>query len=213
MAGLYRPENELLIGTKQEAVENTDYTIMSDIYTSRGARGRWAEAFDGSTNGFYADYDLKIFLRKPTNIYGISTYNLGNSILNIYDENRNNVNSLYKTNYIDCNFKWTLMFKNVQPGIYHFNADTTNYHSLLSEIFLEINYIYLIRKNNKYYNIDNENYDIVEKEYSNLTQNSDILDLFKNKSFALDSLFQEVTINDETFKPIDKFDKFRLCRI
>ena len=57
---------------------------MLDIYTSRGSRGRWAEAFDGSTNGFYADYDLKIFLRKPTNIYGISTYNLGNSILNIY---------------------------------------------------------------------------------------------------------------------------------
>lgn len=72
---------------------------------------------------------------------------------------------------------------------------------------------YLIRKGVNYYNINNDNYDLLTKGYNNLTINGPLYDLFKNNGFLLQSLFDEVTIEDETFKPIEKFNNFNIVKL
>lgn len=63
----------------------------------------------------------------------------------------------------------------------------------------------LLKKNNQYYSIDIKQYNLELKEYTPLSS----LD-FEKDGFNSWDLFQEVTIGEETFKPIDKFDNFQM---
>lgn len=63
---------------------------------------------------------------------------------------------------------------------------------------------FLLRQNGKYYSIYNSLYNSEKSEYEPLI-NPD----FKYK-FNASRLFNEITINEETFKPIDKFDNFSI---
>lgn len=69
---------------------------------------------------------------------------------------------------------------------------------------------YYIKMDNDYYSIKNENYDIDLGKYIPIKFEYDNID---NSSFTLCELFQEVTINGETFKPIEKFDNFSLVHL
>ena len=66
----------------------------------------------------------------------------------------------------------------------------------------------LIKKNNKYYTINSEKYNPTLNMFDELSNFS--IDNFDDYSFSIDDLFTEVTIGDETFKPIDKFDNFQI---
>ena len=64
----------------------------------------------------------------------------------------------------------------------------------------------LIKVEDKYYSIKDDNYDSTNKIYNEVELNSSNFD---DLSENLSRFTKEVTIGDETFKPIDKFDKFR----
>ena len=63
-----------------------------------------------------------------------------------------------------------------------------------------------IKQNNKYYSFSKDNYDTTTKMYREIT-----LDDINNGLYTsqLTDLTKEVTIGEETFKPIDKFDNFQ----
>lgn len=217
MAGLARPSDNILIGSK---IEST-YNFISDVdYHPYQGYGCWRRVFDGSLNsdgndGYYACSDLIIEFLEPVNIYGISSYNLGNSVLNIYDENKNNLNSLYKKNYGNVNGSWKLMFEKVPAGIYIFNSGLSynDFDSLISELFIESVYDekFLLKKNNMYYTINNDQYDTITNSYINIAI-SDLPQQIADKGFYLRNINKDVTVNDETFKPIDKFSNFSVIR-
>lgn len=67
----------------------------------------------------------------------------------------------------------------------------------------------LIKMNGCYYNIELENYDSTTKTYNPISTREITTTEFSEYSFnVLDDLFVELTVDGETFKPIDKFDNF-----
>lgn len=72
---------------------------------------------------------------------------------------------------------------------------------------------YLINKDNMYYNIQDTNYDIDSGKYIPLANTNGLTDLFTTKNLYIDDLFIDKTIHDETFKPITKFDNFRIDKL
>ena len=63
----------------------------------------------------------------------------------------------------------------------------------------------LILKDNKYYSVHESQYNTSSQMFEEVVDitNSDVF-------FNIEDLFTEITIGDETFKPIDKFDKFQI---
>lgn len=217
MAGKFKPSDNILISSKKEL---TKVRFLSDLdHQVQYGYGAWKNAFDETNGGLYmGGHDLKVEFLTSVNIYGISngeSYDSFNSNCNIYNEDRVSLNDDYKVynNYLGAT--WKLMFKNVPKGTYIIGTDLAwdNRNSLISELFFE--YVpskCLIKKDNKIYSISNDNYNISTKNYNEITIEEDktIADVFNEKSFTIDDLFNEVTIEDETFKPIDKFNNFKL---
>ena len=79
-------------------------------------------------------------------------------------------------------------------------GNTDSQYSIVDISFLA----FLIKHNNKYYNINKSNYNEETKFFNECEKNLELG--FSN----LDELINEVTIGDETFRPIDKFDEFTI---
>ena len=90
----------------------------------------------------------------------------------------------------------------------HFDAiDIDEDGKLLSQEEYNKMVLCYIKQNNKYYSFSEDNYDTITKMYKEIT-----LDDINNGLHAcqLPDLTKEVTIGEETFKPIDKFNNFQL---
>lgn len=221
MAGVSKPEDNLLVGSKKEC---TNHIFLSDINTSPYDSyrfGKWSNLFNGHAanhTGLYASYDMIIEFRSPVNIYGISLFNFGSTIMHIFDESHVNLDNKYKINYGNCNNEWKLMFKNIQPSIYIFNSGL-NYNSndsVFSEWFIEfVDIDFNLIFNDGYFTISKEQYDITGKKFIEIftKENQSIDKLFINNSVKLSDICRDITINDETFKPIDKFQDFKIRKI
>ena len=68
---------------------------------------------------------------------------------------------------------------------------------------------YILNVRNKYYSIKDKHYNTERKIYESIGNTLDILSI-KEDGFILEELLQDKTINNETFKPIDKFTMFKL---
>ena len=69
-----------------------------------------------------------------------------------------------------------------------------------------VNPSFYIKQNNKYYSFSKDNYDTATKMYKEITSD----DINNNLYLCnLSDLTEEVTIGEETFKPIDKFNNFQ----
>ena len=68
---------------------------------------------------------------------------------------------------------------------------------------------FLLNNRNKYYSIDDKHYNREIKIYESI---GDVLDIntFKENGFDIKDLLQDRTIEEETFKPISKFSRFKL---
>ena len=82
--------------------------------------------------------------------------------------------------------------------------DIDDYGFLLSEE--EYNNIY-IKQDDKYYGFSDDNYNTDSKMYKEITLDDINNNLYGN---TIDNLTTEVTIGDETFRPIDKFSSFKI---
>ena len=66
----------------------------------------------------------------------------------------------------------------------------------------------MIKSNGKYYSVKQEYYNSITKQYDEITDLNE--SNFIDYGFFEQDLFVEITINDETFKPIDKFNTFSI---
>lgn len=108
---------------------------------------------------------------------------------------------------------WQLLFEKLDAGTYKMKpiAVSTGYVSL-TELYAEMVGLHIIKKDNKYYSIKEENYyDSSNSSYNEITDLTK--DNFNDYVFPLSQLFEEVTIGSEIFKPIDKFDNFQLVSL
>lgn len=88
------------------------------------------------------------------------------------------------------------------PGLGH-----TNYEALLEDVpevaplFLDS----LLKVDNQYYSIQKSCYDTETQSYLPFSHAD-----YDNYGFYINDLLKEITINEETFKPIDKFSRFSI---
>lgn len=68
----------------------------------------------------------------------------------------------------------------------------------------------LLEKNGKYYSISDDKYDTEQRIYNPLEIENIDENIFNDNSFNIQDLFTEKNIGDENFKPIDKFNNFKL---
>jgi hypothetical protein len=66
----------------------------------------------------------------------------------------------------------------------------------------------ILQSNKNYYSIDEKYYNSSAKNYNAISDLS--VSNFNNYEFNVSDLFKEITINEETFKPIDKFKSFSI---
>lgn len=66
----------------------------------------------------------------------------------------------------------------------------------------------ILQSNKNYYSIDEKYYNSSTKNYNAISDLS--ASNFSNYEFNISDLFNEITINEETFKPIDKFESFSI---
>ena len=66
----------------------------------------------------------------------------------------------------------------------------------------------ILQSNKNYYSIDKKYYNSSTKNYNAISDLS--ASNFSNYEFNISDLFDEITINEETFKPIDKFESFSI---
>lgn len=119
MAGIAKPNDEILIGSK---IEMTNYKILRD--KSGNGSGRAGNLFNGTIGGYYGDaFDwnysgdyIDIQIDKPCNLYvHLATNAYGqNSSLNITPETYEEQHDLYR------GAGWQLYVTGLQPGTYTF---------------------------------------------------------------------------------------------
>lgn len=68
----------------------------------------------------------------------------------------------------------------------------------------------LIKENNKFYSIKEEYYNSDTQLFNELIITDEIKNNWDEYAFSISSLFEPITINGETFTPINKFNKFQL---
>lgn len=145
MAGIAKPDNDILIGTKTEM---TDYTIGdSYVHGSSSVQGLFDEAAVNEWNTsnvcylYDSNYYFIITFNKPVNIYRSGTQNWSEHYakLNIYKLNENGdwediTSSVEQTTSAITHQHWGLTIKNLDKGTYKFQATGPR---LDSEWFLE----------------------------------------------------------------------------
>lgn len=108
-----------------------------------------------------------------------------------------------------------IVFKNLKSGKYRILAKQSNNSqcAYISNIYLESLEInkYLAFKNNDYYAISAINYDINKLNYNPLTIGMDMIAMYENNTMlSLSELINLNNINNESFKPINKLNNFKI---
>lgn len=111
------------------------------------------------------------------------------------------------------NEKRTFVIENIKPyAYYRLNITANNGHQILAideiELFGFVNNIkYLIECDDKIYSIDEKYYSDISSNYIEIAHNELTPEIFNQYGFSnVSNLTEYVTLENETFKPIDKFN-------
>lgn len=226
MAGLCRPE------ICKNSIEAKYRTIMCcDREISNNVSSVNCELFDSISTGtwmagvMYWETNInyvEIEIQQTCNIYRSGTS---------YSERIGKLRILFKNKESDIytditssivqhlkplnNNEWGLYIEKLKPGFYKFQGGfDSSVNRIDSEWFLEFAGKYtLIFKDNEYFNISDSNYDILKKTYKPLVVSENLVDLFENNYVLLNELSINKTINQETFKPMDKLVPFKILKL
>lgn len=214
MAGTARPSDDILIGS---GIECTSYEILPEYNCAGGSPqelfdGRTPNAWTtGSCDTTYATNYFCLKFNMYVNIYrcGTDSWRHGIEPSIIYKLNETTLEYEEITSTITqnlspiTNYQWELYIEDLPPGTYKFHG--TGKTRVDSEWFLERVPSEILKSNSQYYSINPEYYNTDTKMYETVE-----LKDFQSCRFLIDDLFTEVTIGEETFKPIDKFNKFSI---
>lgn len=173
-----------------------------------------------TSNVFYWKYlsnFLEIEINEDCNIWRCGTKSWPTAIgtLNVFLYNEstssydNITSTVNQTITAITNDNWEKTFTKLKKGKYKFT--TGNGLRLDSEWYIEGITRSLLKSNNKYYSIKKECYDSTTKTYTEITDITD--ESFLTYGFNIQDLTTELTINSETFKPIDKFEQFSIVSL
>lgn len=214
MAGVEKPTEDILIGGGKEGqieflesdyVYDTVESLVDGSLTS--ATGYGVLLTVGVAIHFKVKYGVNLYA------YGKNYYDSGGSTqhsLSLYKLNETTKQYDYISKEIPETDTWKLLFKEMEPGTYKVVCDGT--YTSMTEWFIEVSSVYLIKKDKYYYNVQDENYDYLNKEYNSLVVQNLEETFDKEPMLSFNELFEEKNINEEIFKPITKFDDFSICR-
>ena len=184
-------------------ISNKDGNVLlsSDNSTIEGNQ------FDSSINFYFygttlsIDYQVHSYLRSTSVNFIIDKGTTDEVIANV---SFNQPNEAIKT----------YTFSNLSNKLHKFelqNVDTTYFYWGIKSVSVDdseriFKNLYLLKENNKYYSINNDNYDSTNLKFNEVNYSTII-----TNGFGLYKLSEEITINDETFKPINKFNNFKLA--
>lgn len=215
MAGKSKPDIEGLLGEAKY--------VINDMMASQGSGGTKDNCglFNGvqinewsSPNVFYWQYStnyLDITIYNNCNIYRSGTTEWASAISRLKIEKYENdtwidISSSIIQNLTPINeTKWELYITDLKKGRYKFIGTGAR---IDSEWYIESTDIYLLKRDNKYYSIKEKYYNTTSKVYNEITDLT--ADNFNSYGFPIEYLFNETIIESETFKPIDKFEKFQI---
>lgn len=103
---------------------------------------------------------------------------------------------------------WYLLFNSLEAGTYRVTTDVN--YVVFAEWYVENKSFVVLKQNNNYYSINENLYNTKTKMYEPITDLS--FTTFNDYGFTLSDLYKTIVINDETFKPIDKFNNFKIVQ-
>ena len=217
MAGLLKPN---IHGIGVEASYEIVDSSMSSSTTAQGLfDGVRVNKWDNPSVCYWNEYGQEYLILKinnKCNIYRAGTTSWASACQKF------NISKLIDGNFIDVTSsveqttsaitdqEWEKTISNLEKGTYKFTIPVGTLR-LDSEWYIENIDNVLIMKDDKYYSILDNYYNKIDCVYN------EIVDLnrenFIDYQFSTSKLFEEVTIESETFKPIDKFDNFKLISL
>ena len=212
MAGIAKPNDNML---------EVSYVVNSFFSGDNGSseNGDSCGLFDGSmvnewntTNVFYfrsTSTYVDITIYDDCNIYrcGTASWTEGYQYKLKIEKYENEewidiTGSITQNEKAITHLEWDKWITNLQRGRYKFSY--LNGVRLDSEWFIEKEPKVVLKQNGKVYSILKENYNIETGMYNEITTYD-----IENQA-SISNLINEITIGNETFRPIDKFEKFSI---
>lgn len=212
MAGIAKPNDNML---------EVSYVVNSFYSTDNGSsdNGDSCGLFNGvvvdewSTNNvFYfrqSNNYIDITINNDCNIYrcGTASWSEGYQTKLKIEKYENEewidiTGSITQNEKAITHLEWDKWITNLQRGRYKFSY--LNGVRLDSEWFIEKEPKVVLKQNGKVYSILKENYNIETGMYNEITTYD-----IENQA-SISNLINEITIGNETFRPIDKFEKFSI---
>ena len=212
MAGIAKPNDNML---------EVSYVVNSFFSGDNGSseNGDSCGLFDGSmvnewntTNVFYfrsTSTYVDITINNDCNIYrcGTASWSEGYQTKLKIEKYENEewidiTGSITQNEKAITHLEWDKWITNLQRGRYKFSY--LNGVRLDSEWFIEKEPKVVLKQNGKVYSILKENYNIETGMYNEITTYD-----IENQA-SISNLINEITIGNETFRPIDKFEKFSI---
>lgn len=212
MAGIAKPNNNML---EASYVVNSFYSMdngSSDNGDSCGLfNGVVVNEWD-TNNVFYfrqSNNYIDITINNDCNIYrcGTASWSEGYQTKLKIEKYENEewidiTGSITQNEKAITHLEWDKWITNLQRGRYKFSY--LNGARLDSEWFIEKELKVVLKQNGKVYSILKENYNIETGMYNEITTYD-----IENQA-SISNLINEITIGNETFRPIDKFEKFSI---
>ena len=230
MAGSLKPvtyiengqEKDIKLSGEEGTIENGIF-VPINLVMYASSYGSVEKLFDGnlptgysnccimlhSKSMFNRDFYLEFKLTKSCSIYGINNTFYNSSILPfaVYEVKPDNTEKLvYAMNETRIIMgKWYLIARKLKANVnYRLRAYGDGHSGCLTELYCDLNNQLLIKKDNKIYSIKDEFYNTDTQMYDEINDAN-----IKVNGFYISELFEEKNINNEVFRPIDKFDNFR----
>lgn len=175
--------------------------------------------FNGSASSgdrclIYDNYGFDLTVYETVNIGFYASPYSGSGELKLTNLDTKKIYTLGTKTGNSWNWFWHV-YEQLPAGTYRVRGTGTYY---ASEVYVEslTGYMYLINSSNLMYNVKDTNYDTKNKKYLPISHNSDIetTNQFFNKNrLEFSELFEDKIINEEEFKPINKFNNFTILRL
>lgn len=215
-----------MAGAAKPTVVGLNREVKTTVRTYSLANQTKAEyAFDGicayggyyrtCTIDFWTSSYIEISIPEPCNIWrcGYNDYPQNRNVLKILALQNNtwvDVSSKYNlATTVLYNNQWAMFIKAIPAGIYRIGF---NNNRVDSEWYCELCKLpdkFLIKMDNKLYNINSSYYNAGEHIYNSLPNTATLKDGFD----SITALFNQIQIGSDIFKPIDKFDNFKILSL
>lgn len=165
---------------------------------------------------FIFNFKKAIYLKNIKFLTHTNSYNFDIGYWDIYVSNDNVDYTLVKSNELVGykNTENSIMAECKYLKLAYVGSNNGNSDPYIDEVLFDYEDVcFLIKQNENLFSINSNTYDTNSKSYTNIPCiDGDKKGMYVNNTFELNNMYNEVTINGETFKPADKFNSFRISK-